>query len=115
MQVIRQDHDGVDREWPLLPRHAKCGVQRADLIGKSGRSSIDQCQREEEFSAGGPFSTFSTVSTQSRHTASHSVTSSGARWIAIECLSSAFSFICYVSLKYLDSVEKVGSCRGDIR
>ena len=36
VQVIRQDHDGIDRKWPLLPGHAKRGAKRADMIDKRG-------------------------------------------------------------------------------
>jgi hypothetical protein len=52
VQVIRQDHDGIDRKWSLLPGHTKCGAKRADMIDKNDRLPIGQRQREEEFSTG---------------------------------------------------------------
>ncbi len=51
VQVIGQDHNSIDRKWSFLPGHTKGRAKRGDVIDKSCRPSIRQCQREKEFSA----------------------------------------------------------------
>jgi hypothetical protein len=36
VQMIRQDHDGVDRKWPFLPGCAKRRAKNADMVDKRG-------------------------------------------------------------------------------
>jgi hypothetical protein len=50
MEVIRQDHDSINRKRPLLPGHAKRLSKRTDVIDK-GRRAVLQCEREEKGSA----------------------------------------------------------------
>lgn len=51
VQVIRQDHDCIDRKWPLLPGHAKRSAKYCDAIDKSLRPPISKRQGEEKRSA----------------------------------------------------------------
>src|SRR5215467_12325807 len=47
MQVIRQDHDGLDREWTLLPRDPERHPQGVHVLHQRRGYAVSKRDREE--------------------------------------------------------------------
>jgi hypothetical protein len=48
MQVVREDDDGVDREWMPRPCVAKCGPEKFDMVCQQSEPAVCQVDSEEK-------------------------------------------------------------------
>jgi hypothetical protein len=46
-QMIRENHDSVDRKWPCAASRAECRTQRAYVVHKSVRTPVSEGDRKE--------------------------------------------------------------------
>src|ERR1700716_1005749 len=51
VQMIRENHNGVDRKWPCAASRLERRTQHANVVHKSGRAPVSECNREEIGSA----------------------------------------------------------------